>query len=281
MDAASPNFSYDFQSDPFLQYTNGFPISQNSPRLNFSNLNLSNPLADYSYQSNYVPVSSSPGRSYTPIEAISPPLTNLTAANLSSSDLSGDGGFNSGKRSRGTSSGGRSPSPPLVHRQPLRHSASSSTTATRGGAKERIVKRRNTKSDDLSDDDEDIDYAPVGESYGETKVIAKRREEIRRQRIESEQRRRDELREGYRKLKDVLPASNQKSSKVSLLDRATLHIKYLEMTQSSLSARLQSAEMETQRLRLVNEKLMLGAAEHNQHAVAAAAAAVASMPSSY
>ena len=46
-----------------------------------------------------------------------------------------------------------------------------------------------------------------------------RREEIRRQRIESEQRRRDELRDGYRRLKDALPVSNQKSSKVSLLDR--------------------------------------------------------------
>src|SRR5712691_3941917 len=46
-----------------------------------------------------------------------------------------------------------------------------------------------------------------------------RGEEIRRQRIESEQRRRDELRDGYRRccrLKDALPISNQKSSKVSL-----------------------------------------------------------------
>lgn len=51
------------------------------------------------------------------------------------------------------------------------------------------------------------------------RVVTKRREEIRRQRIESEQRRRDELRDGYRRLKDVLPVSNQKSSKVSLLDR--------------------------------------------------------------
>jgi hypothetical protein len=50
---------------------------------------------------------------------------------------------------------------------------------------------------------------------------SRRREEIRRQRIESEQRRRDELREGYRRLKDSLPVSNQKSSKVSLLDRGT------------------------------------------------------------
>ena len=78
---------------------------------------------------------------------------------------------------------------------------------------------------------------------------ARRREDIRRQRIESEQRRRDELRDGYRRLKDVLPVSNQKSSKVSLLDRATTHIKYLELTQQQLQVRLNQAEMETQRLR--------------------------------
>jgi hypothetical protein len=43
--------------------------------------------------------------------------------------------------------------------------------------------------------------------------------------IESEQMRDDELRDGYRRLKDPLPVSNQKSGKVSLLDRATIHIK--------------------------------------------------------
>ena len=80
-------------------------------------------------------------------------------------------------------------------------------------------------------------------------LYGSRREEIRRQRIESEQRRRDELRDGYRRLKDALPVSNQKSSKVSLLDRATTHIKYLEMTQQQLQTRLQQAENETARLR--------------------------------
>ena len=80
-------------------------------------------------------------------------------------------------------------------------------------------------------------------------IYHSRREEIRRQRIESEQRRRDELRDGYRRLKDALPVSNQKSSKVSLLDRATTHIKYLEMTQQQLQTRLQQAENETSRLR--------------------------------
>jgi hypothetical protein len=50
-------------------------------------------------------------------------------------------------------------------------------------------------------------------------TLFRRRETVRKQRIESEQRRRDELREGYARLKETLPASNQKASKVYLLDR--------------------------------------------------------------
>lgn len=102
-----------------------------------------------------------------------------------------------------------------------------------------------------------------------SRVTQRRREEIRRQRIESEQRRRDELREGYRRLKDVLPVSNQKSSKVSLLDRgmcssighrlsfcllipffpATTHIKLLETQHQQMAMKIAELEMETNRLR--------------------------------
>ena len=42
---------------------------------------------------------------------------------------------------------------------------------------------------------------------------------MRKQRIESEQKRRDDLRDGYQRLKEILPASSQKSSKVVLLER--------------------------------------------------------------
>jgi hypothetical protein len=77
-----------------------------------------------------------------------------------------------------------------------------------------------------------------------SRIHPSHREEICCQRIESEQRRRDELRDGHRCLKDVLPISNQKSSKSSLLDRATTHITYLEMTQQQLQTRLQQAENE-------------------------------------
>ena len=44
-----------------------------------------------------------------------------------------------------------------------------------------------------------------------------RKEAIRKQHIEAEQRWWDELREGYARLKDILPLSNQKATKVSLL----------------------------------------------------------------
>lgn len=286
MDSTAP-FGFDF-ADQFLQYqpsSYGIPIPQASPRLGFSNLNIGTPeFGSYPGAATYT--SSAPTtpnqRPFTPIDAISPHITNIAHAQLSGA--SDNDGFHSsnGKRSRDHS--GRSESPlsagpasqpgaGLVHRQPLRRNSSNTTTRSR-------LSKRRARDDDESDEDiGDGDYAPATDSFdGPAKTGGvKRKEDVRRQRIESEQRRRDELREGYRKLKDVLPASNQKSSKVSLLDRATLHIKYLEMTQQQLQARLQAAEIETQRLRLVNEKMMLATAEQNQQAMAAAAAAHGSM----
>jgi len=85
-----------------------------------------------------------------------------------------------------------------------------------------------------------------------------RKEATRRQRIEAEQRRRDELRDGYARLKDVLPVSNQKSSKVSLLERACNHIVSLEKSNRQLQTRLAQIEAEVQRLRSLNEKISLG-----------------------
>jgi len=94
-----------------------------------------------------------------------------------------------------------------------------------------------------------------------------RKEATRRQRIEAEQRRRDELRDGYAKLKEVLPISNQKSSKVSLLERATNHIVALEKANKELQGRLANLEQEIQRLRSINEKISLTATEATSPAV--------------
>ena len=103
-----------------------------------------------------------------------------------------------------------------------------------------------------------------------------RKEATRRQRIEAEQRRRDELRDGYARLKDVLPVSNQKSSKVSLLERgiifpfiasttpslihlqsATNHIVQLEKLNQQLQKKILGLNAEIARLQNLNEKISL------------------------
>ena len=212
------------------------PGSGSSPRITFDSLNLTSGIPDYAYSSGASFTTGSPARPFTPTDNINPPAL-LSGGELSSSEL--PVGPTGRKRSNTAASG----SPASLHnglpasRGQHRYNPMGSRATTR----ER--KRRGSK-EEFGSDDEEEDFAPAPAASSEH-----RREEIRRQRIESEQRRRDELRDGYRRLKDVLPVSNQKSSKVSLLDRATTHIKYLEMTQQQLQTRLNQAEMETQRLR--------------------------------
>ncbi|KAH7107098.1 hypothetical protein BKA62DRAFT_228461 [Auriculariales sp. MPI-PUGE-AT-0066] len=268
------SFGYDSFADQFLSYAGtspyGIPLSQaQSPPLAFSQLNLSSNSDSFSAFNNGYGTTSPPPtppghnqRPFTPVDlAVSPHVT--TALH------SEDGFTSSGSKSHSE----RSVSPKssqLVQRTARRGSVAS---VTRPSSKA-MRRRKDTDDFDSDDDNNDIDYSPGGLDGDDRPKAggAKRKDEVRRQRIESEQRRRDELREGYRKLKEVLPASNQKASKVSLLDRATMHIRYLEITQQQLQARVQQAELETQRLRLVNEKMMLATAEHNQQALAAAAA---------
>lgn len=265
------NFTYDNLSslDPYLQYPHspyGVPLAltdspqpESSPRLDFNTLNMANGgLSDYSYSSGASYSAASPQRPFTPQDGISPPaLYSLSGGELSSDALvTGRGRRGSGTHSPSSSSQGGYAAVPRSQRfNPM--AAAPRTRAPR---------RKMSRNDDS--DDEDDDFLPPSNITGSTDM---RRETIRRQRIESEQRRRDELRDGYRRLKDSLPVSNQKSSKVSLLDRATTHIKYLEMTAQQLTTRLQQAEAEVQRLRTVNEALMLGTAEQRHAAHLAAA----------
>ncbi|KAI0673582.1 hypothetical protein C8Q78DRAFT_1067877 [Trametes maxima] len=113
---------------------------------------------------------------------------------------------------------------------------------------------RRSRGQSLSDDEDHHMGVNMAESLANT-----RKEATRRQRIEAEQRRRDELRDGYARLKDVLPVSNQKSSKVSLLERATNHIASLEKSNRTLQQRLAALEAEVTRLRALNEKISLAA----------------------
>jgi len=226
----------------------------------------------------------------SPMQSISPPLTSMSTSDLSGADSSNNAlppyqttagrstGTSSPASSHGRapiseqhqhqqSSSSSSPSSTLVHRRALRASTTTAGAAMANSARERrktAARRSSTSASNTAGDDDfasDEDDLPVSHEVN----VSKRREEVRKQRIESEQRRRDELRDGYRRLKDVLPVSNQKSSKVSLLDRATTHIRQLEMTQTHMIMKINELEAETARLRNVNETLMLSAAEQRRN----------------
>ncbi|KAG8885358.1 hypothetical protein FRB97_001433 [Tulasnella sp. 331] len=230
-------------------------------------------------------------RPFSPSQSISPPLTNIGPNELNGDNLAGPTPFSLGiniapnpnqqshphhqhghHRARSMSSGTGSPSSSYASATSLsglglgpHRTKSYGVAGIVNGQREKrrraaAAKREDDDDDDLDDEDDGLNgVLPTSEV-----VVAKRREEIRRQRIESEQRRRDELRDGYRKLKEVLPSSNQKSSKVSLLDRATTHIRYLELTTSQMVQKVAELEAETVRLRQVNETLMLSAAERGR-----------------
>jgi hypothetical protein len=253
-------FSYmDNGLDSYLQYPqsppsfNALGLPQTTSPVAFNTLNLSGNIGDYTYSSMPAP---SPGRPYTPTEGVSISPHTLTYS-LSAGEMSSDNA--SGRVSRG--SGTHSPPNTTVPYQATVPRSQRFNPIAAPAASRSILrhKRRASRSNDESED-EDEEFQPTVVTGGSNDS----RETIRKQRIESEQRRRDELRDGYARLKDTLPPSNQKSSKVSLLERATGHIRYLETVKEQLELRLKSAEAEVHRLRNVNEALMLGAASQRQ-----------------
>ncbi|KAI6095620.1 hypothetical protein F5141DRAFT_1221632 [Pisolithus sp. B1] len=128
------------------------------------------------------------------------------------------------------------------------------------------------KSCNKDSDNEDEEFQPAASNSGNNDACC---ETIHKQCIESEQRHCNELWVSYHQLKDALLVSNQRSSKVYLLNCATTHVKYLEMTAQQLQVRLQQAENEVQHFHVgVNRASMLGTAKQ-RHAAAAAAAATA------
>lgn len=149
-----------------------------------------------------LPAGSPPPPSPHMYDPLSPPI--------SGSDTSADGIYHTHSRnSSGTGSPSSSRGVSLVHRTSLRYNPTPSPTTSSSG------RRRGRSLNDSDDED-------MGATFVEN-LAHSRKEATRRQRIEAEQRRRDELRDGYAKLKDVLPVSNQKSSKVSLLERGKPH----------------------------------------------------------
>jgi hypothetical protein len=197
---------------------------QQAAGLQFHNLSLMSPSqfqpTVYNPPQQHVPVSisGSPPQSPNMYDPLSPPI--------SGSDTSADSVYHHHHHhhphqhqhqphhpthSRNSSATGSPPSSrsSLVHRNsnPIRYNPTPSPTSSSSRRRGRSVH---------DSDEEDIMGVDISSNLAHT-----RKEATRRQRIEAEQRRRDELRDGYAKLKEVLPISNQKSSKVSLLERGS------------------------------------------------------------
>ncbi|KAJ7146228.1 hypothetical protein C8R44DRAFT_827087 [Mycena epipterygia] len=204
-------------------------------------------ISSHQYQSPVYPPS--PPHVPLPIPASPPPpspdMYDPLSPPLSGSDTSADGLYQ-GSNSSGANSPSSSRGNSLVQRQVRYNNPTPSPTSSNG-------RRRRGRSQDSDDEDMNLLYTE--------NLAQNRKEATRRQRIEAEQRRRDELRDGYAKLKDVLPVSNQKSSKVSLLDRATSHISVLESENRALQDRIASLEEEIRRLQTINDKLAGGSLE--------------------
>lgn len=295
LDGSPPNFSYDFSADAANSAFDGFAnYVYNSPRMDFASLSLNtsthtHPFAFGAPANIFAPAPARSGGSpnsmtsaasgpHTPLETtIAPSMAyphTVSGSEMDGMDDTPGSGSTSPAGGRAGTAHHRAanrytPMPP----RPTRPAAKRSATATR-----RNLRR---DDDDLSDDGDDAmtedPTLNLDGSVPTAEVIGRRREEIRRQRIESEQRRRDELREGYAKLKHTLPVSNQKSSKVSLLDRAVTYIRQLEANQATLQTRLNNAEEELKRQRDVNENLMRTLTEqHRAVGVLAAAHAATS-----
>ncbi|KAJ7201277.1 hypothetical protein GGX14DRAFT_656147 [Mycena pura] len=259
MDAVDTSFSY--LDSEYLRYPPSPPSFDQSmdlpPSPTFSALHNPMGLAHNLNEVYYPPSSpssstthnsasfSSPSQSYTPLDSasISPPALLGSSYTLTTSE-----GSSSSRRGSG------SLSPPA-------HNAAAVPRALAGRRFNPIVRPQRRKAARRGDDDdseeEDDDFLPPANTSSGSPDS--RRETIRRQRIESEQRRRDELRDGYARLKDTLPSTNQKSSKVSLLDRATNHVRNLEIAKSELEKRLQDAESQVKHLRHLNEVLSVRA----------------------
>ncbi|CAO3690608.1 unnamed protein product [Rhizopus stolonifer] len=135
----------------------------------------------------------------------------------------------------------------------LQYSKETYEQSTGGGPHRR--KQKNTKEDEQSDDEVNQD----GMSSSE----------LRRQiHIQSEQRRRAQIKDGFEELRSELPTClNKKMSKVALLHRTVQHIQHLKDTQSSILSELERLVHENEQLRKFQDGVLQKQALENMYSM--------------
>ncbi|ORX40119.1 hypothetical protein BD324DRAFT_259470 [Kockovaella imperatae] len=155
---------------------------------------------------------------------------------------------------------GAHPARPKVHKK-------SGSTSRRDKEFSKSVSKPEIDSDVGGDEvEQDDQIPPIGKSIFTPEDLRSPNltEEVRKARIKSEQRRRDELRDGFTRLREALPASNQRPSKSSILDRAVAHIQQVESANHYLMNQLDEATKDTKKLQESNAELVRALAASTQ-----------------
>ncbi|KAF9071389.1 hypothetical protein BDP27DRAFT_1419180 [Rhodocollybia butyracea] len=206
----SSNSSVDYLQDPtnapsLHHYSSsafntlGSPMTSHSgPRSTFS---------DYGYAPVAPPLS---GR-YTPLENASVPPPTL-AYGFGNTNAVSDG-RHSGRRGLGSNPSSSFPSAPYATTAAHRNRQNSINVST---TRPSTPRSPNSNTSNYDWDEAEEEHARIIQAA------------VRRERIVSDQKRRDDLRSGFKRLRSTLPPTNQKLSQAKLLDFAAEHISQLE-----------------------------------------------------
>ncbi|KAI8642800.1 hypothetical protein BD408DRAFT_365971 [Parasitella parasitica] len=119
-------------------------------------------------------------------------------------------------------------------------------------------KRRRTNNSKKDQDDQDQSNHSSSSSDLEDDADGVSAQEVRRQiHIQSEQKRRAQIKDGFEELRQHLPGCvNKKMSKAALLHRTVQHLQHLKKNQASLLAELERMMNENEQLRKFQESVL-------------------------
>ncbi|KAI9337192.1 hypothetical protein BD770DRAFT_448593 [Pilaira anomala] len=131
------------------------------------------------------------------------------------------------------------------------------------------AKFSSSSSSSSSEDDEEDDQRPSRKQKVEQQENASNVTELRRQiHIQSEQKRRAQIKDGFEDLRTELPAClNKKMSKVTLLHRTVQHIQHLKSTQMTILAELERLVQENEQLRTFQQGVLQKQALENMYSI--------------
>ncbi|KAG2198186.1 hypothetical protein INT47_000387 [Mucor saturninus] len=126
-----------------------------------------------------------------------------------------------------------------------------------------------SSSSSSSEDDEEDEQRPSRKQKVEQQDATSTVTELRRQiHIQSEQKRRAQIKDGFEDLRTELPAClNKKMSKVTLLHRTVQHIQHLKSTQMTILAELERLVQENEQLRTFQQGVLQKQALENMYSI--------------